>query len=148
MSLHRHVRDRRFTWLIAIVFTVFLYPTVLWAADEQDSILGRWEVTVKTTYRGTFVNHITYSPGGGMVLVLRDGTSREGTWSHSGGNKFEFTIERFVERGGVTWTNRSNETISITGDTYQGKWKTRTFHPDGKRVNDIEGGTTSAVRLE
>ena len=137
MGLHRHA------WLIAFVFTVFLFPTVLSAADVQDSILGRWKITVNTTYSGTFVNHITYSPGGGMVLVARGGT-REGTWSHIGSNKFEFAIERFVERGGVTWTNRSNETISITGDTYQGKWKTRT---DGKRVHDIESGTTSAVRL-
>ena len=56
-------------------------------------------------------------------------------------------MKRTAERGGVTWTNRTNETISITGDTYRGEWKTRTFHPDGKRVNDIESGTTSAVRV-
>ncbi len=61
MSLHRHVRDRRLAWLIAIVFTLFLYPTLLWAADEQDSILGTWKITA--TIRNSVVDEafITFS---------------------------------------------------------------------------------------
>ena len=61
MGLHRHVRGRRFTWLIALVFTVFLFPTVLWAADEQDSILGEWKVTASTPQGTESDNHITFS---------------------------------------------------------------------------------------
>ncbi len=147
MGFHRHVRDRRFTWLFALVFTVFLFPTVLWAADEQDSILGKWNIKANTRVGTVSSNLITFSPGGGLILVVSDGTTKQGTWTHSGGNKFEFLFDTFTERDGVAYTTRLTETISITGDTYEGKYKSRTFRPDGKRVGNVGNGSTSGVRV-
>ena len=156
MGLHRHVRDRRFTWLIAIAFTVFLYPTVLWAAEEQDSILGTWKLTA--TILGRVVDNalITFSPGGGLVMDSRfreaageERTTGHGTWVHRGGNTFEFAFERFViQDGKFVRTSRLDETITITGDTYEGKFRQRRILPDGKIIEVGADGTTSAVRLK
>ena len=158
MSLHRHVRDRRFTWLFAFVFTVFLFPTVLQAAEEQDSILGTWKVTARIS--GAVVDNalITFSPGGGLVVDtwFRQGAGEErtaghGTWVHRSGNTFAFAFERFfIRKGKFERTGRLDETITITGDTYEGAFKTRRI-PRGGKLSDVGvsgTGTTSAVRLK
>ena len=157
MGLHRHVRDRRFTWLFALVFTVFLFPTVLWAAEEQDAILGTWKLTA-TFPAGNVDNAlITFSPGGGLVMDSRgrpggpteEWTSGHGTWVHRGGNTFAFAFEQFVIRDGeYIRSSRVDETMSITGDTYQGKFQGRSVSPDGKISPVGVTGTTSAVRLK
>ena len=83
-----------------------------------------------------------------LVLVLGSGTSKQGKWTHIGGNRFEFGFDTVWERDdGVTITTRLTETISITGDTYEGKYTERTFRPDGKRVGNVANGSTSGVRV-
>ena len=157
MGLRRHVRDGRFTWLIALVFTVFLFPTVLWAAEEQDSILGTWKVTSTQNGAIVAVALVTFSPGGGLVMDGRatqgsnenDQSTGHGTWVHRGGNEFAFAFERIVIRNGKYLRNgRLDETITITGDTYQGKFEGRAVSLDGKISPVGPTGTTSAVRLK
>ncbi len=160
MGLHRHVRERRSThpWLIAFVFALFLYPTVLSAAEDQDSILGTWKITVFTLQFGIVVDNalITFTPGGGLVADTRDRpsagverTTGHGTWVHRGGNTFEFAFENFVIKDGVyIRAGRLDETIDITGDTYKGEWRSRRISLDGEMSNVIGKGTTSAVRLK
>ena len=158
MGLHRHVRDRRYVWLFALVFTSFLYPMSLSAAEEQDAILGTWKITVFTLQFGIVVDNalITFTPGGGLVADTRDRpsagverTTGHGTWVHRGGNTFEFAFENFVIKDGVyIRAGRLDETIDITGDTYKGEWRSRRISRDGEMSNVIGKGTTSAVRLK
>jgi len=76
-------------------------------------------------------------------------TSGHGTWLHRDGNTFRFAFEQFVIRDGVyTFSGRIDETITITGDTYQGEFQLRTISPDGKMSPVAAIGTTSAVRLK
>lgn len=146
MSLHRGVRGRHFAWLIAFVFTVFLFPTVLWAADEQDSILGRWKVFANPSGRSnTTVNHVTYYPEGRLVLELDSGATVEGTWVHVSGNEFKLTFDRTFGRSERIF--RLEETFSTTGDKYKGKYRVRSFLPDGRRARNEVIGTTSGVRV-
>lgn len=130
---------------------------MLWAAEEQDSILGTWKIT--TTQDGAVVATalITFAPGGGLLMDARpmqgsDGNDRStghGTWVHRGGNTFAFAFERIVMRDGkYVWNGRLDETITITGDTYQGKWEGRRVSTDGKISPVGPTGTTSAVRLK
>ena len=156
MGLHRHVRDRRFAWPFAFVFALFLYPSMLQAADEQDSILGTWKLTA--TINGDVVDDalITFSPGGGLLVDTRfrqraneERTTGHGTWVHRGGNTFAFAFERFVLRDGKFGRiGRTDETMTITGDTYAGEFKTRRINRDGEMSNVTGTGTTSAVRLK
>ena len=138
------------------MFTLFLYPTVLQAADEQDSILGTWKITAAIL--GAVVDDalITFSPGGGLVMDSRfrraageERTSGHGTWVHRGGNTFAFAFENFlIQDGKYMWTGRLDETITITEDTYEGKFRQRRIFPDGEIADVGADGTTSAVRLK
>ena len=154
MGMHKHVLDRRFTWLIVFAVTVFLFPTVPWADEEQDSILGTWKLTSSEGDAVVGNALVTFSPGGGLVMDARarvpgsdDVSTGHGTWVHRGGNTFAFAFERIIMRDGKFIGNaRLDETITITGDTYQGEWKGRLVSPDGNISPIGPTGTTSAVR--
>ncbi len=123
--------------------------------DDQASVLGTWQVTVDVG-GNTLPALITYSQGGGLVVT--DGGNRSdgetvstghGSWEHRGGNSFDFAFEEFNRQDGVlVFTARFEETIQVTGDTYQGEFELRQIFLDGSISDVIASGTTDAVRLE